>query len=115
MVAGIDSFRDEAGGQEAGFDGAIRAKVEHPYFFREGVPTLIIFVSDEHEQSLMDASEFHVAWFDPHLVAAITGPESIPDGEFSCAEAAPEYHTASQVTIDICTTEPWSIIDQIVE
>lgn len=115
VTISIESFREIAGANEFGFDGALRGKNQHPDFFRQDVVTLIIFVSDEHEQSEMEYDEFHNLWFDPHIVASIVGPEEILEGERSCAEESPKYHDASEVVIDICTVEPWSIISKVAE
>jgi hypothetical protein len=112
MIAGVENLRDVAGATENGFDGALRAKDENPRFFRVNAITLIVFVSDETEQSEMSYEDFHANWGSPHMIASIVGPET---QEGTCANAAPKYHAVSQVTIDICTLEPWSLVDLVME
>jgi hypothetical protein len=45
----------------------------------------------------------------------MVGPREVLEGEISCAESAEKYHDASQIIIDICTTERWSLVDQIIQ
>lgn len=113
MLTLVGDFRLVGGQGEEGFNAAIVAKTRNSSWFRPGVITLIIFVSDEKEQSGISPADFHSLWYDPHVVASIVGPIYLAPSESSCAEAAEPYHIVSQIVVDICTRDRWSVIEPL--
>ena len=113
MIGLISDFRLIAGGDEKAFSSALAAKTRYASWFRELATTLIIFISDEKEQSGIDPTYFHYLWSDPHVVASIVGPEIRPEGATSCAEEAKDFHDVSSIIVDICTNQPWSVIEPL--
>lgn len=113
MLSLIAEFRLTAGQIEEAFDAAIAQKSRNQFWFRQNVITLIVFVSDEHEQSIIEAQDFHQLWYDPLVVASIVGPQILNQGEVSCAEVAPDFHAVSQITVDICTNQRWSVVEPL--
>lgn len=115
MISMLDSFRLRAGQLEEGFLSAITVKIANPDWFRQGVKTVIFFITDEKEQSNLTAADFHSMWGDPHITASMVGPDQDRNGIVSCAEVARAYHEASDIIFDICAQERWSLIEQIVQ
>jgi hypothetical protein len=113
IISLIDLLRTNAGGLEEGFSSALTAKTIHGDWFRTEAQTLIIFVSDESEQSNISAQDFQNLWGSTFIAASIVGPRELSPQVTSCADAAESYHLVSQIIIDICITEPWSIIEQL--
>jgi hypothetical protein len=113
MIAIIDEFRLNAGGGEQGFLSAITARSRYSNWFRIGVTTLIVFITDEKEQSNINSSDFSSLWGYPYLAASIVGPEYIDPYNPSCAEEAKPFHDISIIIIDICATERWSVIEPL--
>ena len=113
MIGLLSDFRLVAGEDEKAFSSAITARTRYASWFRELATTLIVFISDEKEQSGIDPADFHSLWNYPHFVASIVGPESIPEGTTSCAEEAKDFHDASDIIVDICTNQPWSVIEPL--
>lgn len=113
MISLVSDFKDQAGGQEYGFLSALSAKIAYRAWFRPTVTTLIFFISDEREQSEIAPIDFHQTWSDPHITASMVGPRTMQENVTSCAEADEKWHDASQIVIDICTTERWSVVDYI--
>lgn len=113
MISIVSSFREQAGQAEDGFKAALITKSLYGAWFRPNVITLIFFISDEKEQSDITPTDFHRLWGSSHIVASMVGPREAVEGELPCAEASPKWHDVSQIVIDICTTERWSLIDFI--
>jgi hypothetical protein len=113
MLTLISDFKLVAGQAEEGFSAAITAKTRYSSWFRSGVLSLIIFISDEKEQSDISPQDFHSLWSDQHIIASIVGPYSVLPGESYCAEPAEKYHLVSQIVIDICTRDRWSVIEPL--
>jgi hypothetical protein len=115
MISIIDGFRLIAGGGEQAFLSAINARSRFSPWFRPGVKTLIVFISDEKEQSNISPQDFNHLWGYPHVVASIVGPEYADPYYPSCAEEAKPFHDVSLIVIDICVTERWSVIEPLLE
>lgn len=114
MLTLLSDFKLQAGQAEYAFDSAISAKTRNSFWFRNNVPTLVVFISDEKEQSQIEPTDFITAWHDPIIVASVVGPRFINQGESSCAESAEDFYLISHITIDICTSQRWSVIEPIV-
>lgn len=108
---------------EAGMDSAITALDNNFDFFRYDSIKLVIFVSDEHEQSDLTADDFRMFWgFDRTFIMSVSGdPEeeytqgpSDPSDIFSgsCStEATPKYVEAADIAINLCRDAPWRVKD----
>ena len=105
--------------RERGFASAIDRLYSNPEWFREGVPTVIIFVGDEHEQSNISPTLFLDAWPRKLYVVSVVGPyreeDEVKVTELGqCyAEAAPLYWDVSDVVVDLCTEKPWDLFGNI--
>jgi hypothetical protein len=113
MVGILDNFRRVAGQEEQAFSSALAARTRYSSWFRQGVYTLIVFISDEKEQSGITASNFRQLWGYPHIVTSIVGPDDASMVIMPCAEEARAFHEASDFVIDICTNQPWSIVEPL--
>jgi hypothetical protein len=115
MITLVADFKLVAGQVEAAFDSAIAKRSRNEAWFRPGVTTLVVFISDEHEQSVIEPGEFRSLWPSQLVVASVVGPEILSQGESSCAEVAVDFHVVSQIVVDICTTERWSVIEPLLQ
>jgi hypothetical protein len=113
MITLISDFKLVAGQAEAAFDSAISQKNRNYNWFRPGVTTLVIFISDEREQSVIEPQDFPNLWYDPIVIASIVGPMSVQEGETPCAEVAVDFYVVSQIIINICTNERWSVVEPL--
>jgi hypothetical protein len=105
--------------RESGFAAAIDRLSSNPEWFREEVPTVIIFVGDEPEQSNISQDLFLEAWPRELYIVSVVGPYREEDERHvtelgQCfAEAAPIYWDVSDVVVDLCTEEPWNLFEEI--
>jgi hypothetical protein len=115
LISAISKIQESGWSGEAGFGAAMHQYKENTKWFNSG-KTLIIFISDEPEQSEYSAQEFLDAWPTDLTTVSITGPAVEDDGEpfrtWGCSgEAAPKYNEASDFHVDICSDTRWSIHD----
>lgn len=115
MIGLLDYFKSQAGELEEGFLSALTIKTINSNWFRPGVVTTILFITDEKEQSNISATDFHSRWLDPHIVASMVGPDQVVEGLYPCAEVAIEYHLVSDFTFDICASQRWSLVEKLIE
>ncbi len=117
----LDFVKDEGVGGEWGFGGAIKSWTEQASWFRVGATPIFIMVGDEAEQTTvetvadpvpMTARQFRSLIPANSFVVSIVGPYEVSE-EGSCADAAPNYHLASDLIVDVCTAQAWSIVDDI--
>jgi hypothetical protein len=117
LALSLGEVRDHATGGESGFAGAISAYQNFPSFFRRNSTPIFLMVSDEKEQSTIDNVPITVSQFESmipwnSMIVSVVGPDQ--DGQRTCADIAPKYHQASDLTIDICTQQRWSIVDELI-
>jgi len=117
---GLAELQDRGLEQEMGFSAVLVAEFEHRSWFRGG-STLIIFISDEPEQSNLSPAQLDRRWPYRKVVVSIVGPyeeptESSTSSALGCsAEPAPKYHDAADLALDLCSVEPWIVIEGFVE
>lgn len=87
----------------------------HSDWLRPDAMTFIIFISDESEQSLMTPDQFRDNWPTDLYITSIVGPEEVTnspgDPGWCSAQAAPRFHAVTDYYVNICSSEPWSIVE----
>lgn len=106
-------------GGEEGFAAALNRKETAPDFFRPGAVSVLIFISDEPEQSDLTPEDLRTEWHrDLGIVSIAGGTVPLPElvaVEGCHADPAPKYEEAADVFIDICSWGPWNMFAPLIE
>lgn len=106
---------------EAGFGATLHRMEIHPDFFRQSAILLVVFVSDEEEQSQLTVDFFSskLDAFRYNAVISIVGSGSndtgialVPD---CYADLGQKYIDASDIHIDVCSWGPWRLFEDLLK
>lgn len=117
MLSIVKELKAERFELEMGYSAAINMMQLHKNFLRNNTSSLVIFLSDEEEQSSISTEEFKLQWPSKLIPIIITGPNenNYYQSQYGCyAETSTKFHELTNIWIDICTKEPWSITDKII-
>lgn len=114
---GLELLRNNGGDHEMLFRGAQRVLEEYPDFFRENVTDLVVFITDAKNYYYSNhpnvtSSEFEQSWDGDFIFASISGPTEVGLQSSCGATYAPEFYSISDIYVDICTTEPWNVVEK---
>lgn len=112
----ISDVRRESCHDEAGLSSAIDKKGLDWYSdgtradtWAANRPDVVVFVSDEPDQSPFGPDEFLAQW-SPDWVTAVVGPDYMPLPGSGCPyEAGHGYLDIADKAVPICTTTAWSV------
>lgn len=115
VLEGIHYLLAQGAPNEVGIDAALAFYDRNPNWFRADATTLIVFISDEEDQSKADPSTLVNTW--PHQleIVAVVGLEEAnrnPEGDKEYYCTADEGHRYLQIAtrqVDICTTVRWGV------
>lgn len=119
---GTAIFSLPSDGIEAGFSSALNIVNLKASFFRDEAIKLLIFVSDEREQSDITVEEFYDLWpFNTTYILSIAGD---PDAEYQIidedspyqrvdcrTDPTPKYYNVADSKLNLCRDTPWRIQD----
>lgn len=115
VMEGISYLLSTNAIREEGIDAALAYQADNSSWFRPGVTTLLVLVSDEDDQSEVDPSTLLSTWTNPLQIVTVVGLEEADrnpdkDPNYMCgADAGTRYLQIATRSVDICTTTRWSV------
>lgn len=106
IIESIESLQNSYSAREQGIDAAIEF-LDYQTYLRPNTPTLIVFVSDEDDQSEALPEELLLSWPAYLEITSIVG--MVADAPGCTADYGERYISISDRVIDICTSTRWKI------
>jgi hypothetical protein len=114
-MEGITYLLNSGGGYEEGLDAALAFEARSNSWLRPAATTLIVFVSDEDDQSEANPQDLLSEWpYDLQVVSVVglAQQDRNPTGSetYRCsADEGTRYLQIADRAVDICTTTRWTI------
>ena len=114
-MEGVSHLLSNGGYYEEGIDAALAFQLAESSWFRAKTKTLIIMISDEDDQSEAEPLTLLSTWPQELEIVTVIGLEEQdrnPQNEcdYSCsAQVGTRYLQIATRTVDICTTNSWSV------